>query len=82
MNLEQPGEPCSPGCRGWGVFLTFGRDDGDREEIERCDKCAIFEDDNAAEAHVLRGAALGDARCFDALIEVLYGNLISEADAG
>lgn len=42
---------CSPRCPGWGVFFV------EREpgfEIERCDECARFVDDDEAIDHVLR----------------------------
>jgi hypothetical protein len=41
---QRPLDPCSPGCPGWGWFND--------EEIQRCDDCAIFDDDDDAREHV------------------------------
>ena len=41
-----PETACSPGCPGWAVF--------NGNEIQRCDACARFKDDDAAIEHVLR----------------------------
>lgn len=37
--------PCDPGCPGWGVFNENG-------EIQRCDECNRFADDDEAIQHV------------------------------
>jgi len=39
---------CSPECDGWGLFDT-----GSGTEIERCDECARFDDDESAAAHAV-----------------------------
>jgi len=44
---------CDPDCDGWGVFDCDGGEDP-RIEIERCDDCARFKDDDEARAHVAR----------------------------
>lgn len=46
-------EPCSPGCPGW-CLMESGRG----TELQRCDDCARFKDDNEARA-VARGTLLG-----------------------
>lgn len=43
--------PCDPNCDGWAVFECDGSEDP-RTEIQRCDACDRFEDDDAAAAHV------------------------------
>ena len=40
-----PESQCSPGCPGWAVF--------NGNEIQRCDACARFEDDDEAITHVI-----------------------------
>ena len=42
--------PCSPGCPGWGVFNENG-------EIQRCDECNRFADDDEAIQHVITAHA-------------------------
>lgn len=37
-------EPCCPGCPGWAVFND--------NEIQRCDECGRFADDDEAVIHV------------------------------
>jgi len=44
------GEPCSPGCPGW---LVSGVDRDPGEEIEKCDECGRFTDDDEAVAHMV-----------------------------
>ena len=41
-----PETACSPGCPGWAVF--------NGNEIQRCDVCARFKDDDAAIEHVIQ----------------------------
>ena len=41
--------PCSPGCAGWFIQPAGERYAG---TIMRCDECARFEDDEAAEVYV------------------------------
>jgi hypothetical protein len=45
---QRPLFPCSPGCRGWDLFDT---EHG--QEVERCDDCRTFDDDEDAREHVL-----------------------------
>lgn len=55
MNLAD-WEPCSTGCQGYDVF-TVDRDPG--KELERCDDCARFVDDDAAAVQFVRDLEQG-----------------------
>jgi len=43
-HLPDGHEPCDPSCPGWGWFNS--------RQIQRCDSCDVFADDDEARAHV------------------------------
>lgn len=55
MNLAD-WKPCSPGCQGYDAFVV-DRDPG--MELERCDDCARFVDDDTAAVQFVRDLEKG-----------------------
>lgn len=52
----QARDACDPACPGWALFNEGTADEG----IQRCDACARFVDDDAAQAHVIATARAAD----------------------
>lgn len=62
---QRPLSPCSKGCKGWDWFYA----DEEGYEIQRCDDCAIFDDDADAREHVA-----GCTACKDDLRRLVRGD--------
>ena len=43
----------NPNCKGWALFEPSFLDNGNAFQIERCDACGVFENDEAAELFVI-----------------------------
>ena len=55
--------PCSPGCRGFGVFLADFEPPEGWVHVERCDHCDAYPDDLAAARTISRTATYWCVQC-------------------
>ena len=72
-------ERCDPECQGYGAF-TVDRDPGD--EIERCDECARFDDDDGARLQLVTDLEAGEPHAIAMVVQLLSGASEPSSDGG